>query len=461
MRLFIKILSVAILLLLSIILARGYMFATNELELKSWHKEGSYSEPDYSGMKDLDDYLRNEREFLDKAYMEVSASGKEIYNRYIPGNPSSPYIDGININRSYELVPEKIRGGVLILHGLTDSPYLTRDLARIFMDQGYYVLALRYKYHGTHPGELTKLNWRDFVDTARFGARMVHKKIKDIPAAKFFIAGYSTGAAVSLYYTAHETVRDPELPVPDKLFWYSPAMGISPAAKVAFLDIWLSRIPFFKKFQWLDILPEYDSAKYNSFPKNAAVQVDRIITEAKEVSRGAKLPPIYAYTSLEDATVDESKLFQLLGETGNEKGELVIFDANRRFNDFFKKKIRNLEFVEELRQSAMKSSIVILTNYENPGSSEVTVYRNKNGKTGIIKPEKPLIWAPFTFSLAHLSIPISPENPLYGRGTILGEINIKGERDLSFVDPNTLIRLRYNQFFSFLSENMKRNIKDK
>lgn len=190
------------------------------------------------------------------------------------------------------------------------------------------------------------------------------------------------------------------------------------------------------------------------------MQVDRIITEAKAVSRGVKLPPIYAYTSLEDATVDESKLFQVLGEIGNEKGELIIFDANRRFNDFFRKKIRDLEFVEELKQSAIKSSIVILTNYENPGSSEVTIYRNRNGRTEIIKPGKPLAWEPFTFSLAHLSIPISPENPLYGRGTILGEINIKGERDISFVDPNTLIRLRYNQFFSFLSENMKRNIED-
>jgi len=59
----------------------------------------SYNEPDYNSMKN---YLRNKRGFLDKACMEVSVPGKGICNRYIPGNASSPRIDGININRYME-----------------------------------------------------------------------------------------------------------------------------------------------------------------------------------------------------------------------------------------------------------------------------------------------------------------------------------------------------------------------
>lgn len=38
---------------------------------------------------------------------------------------------GENINASFELIPQNIKGGVLLLHGLTDSPYMMRDLAKM------------------------------------------------------------------------------------------------------------------------------------------------------------------------------------------------------------------------------------------------------------------------------------------------------------------------------------------
>ncbi|MGL4981075.1 MAG: alpha/beta hydrolase, partial [Fusobacteriaceae bacterium] len=427
-------------LLFLITAGRGYLFINTESELKSWHEMSKLEEPDYKNFKNLADYLKAEEVFLDSAYNEVSKKEGNEFNRYLKGDISDPYSDGENLNRSYEMIPEKIRGGVLILHGLSDSPYLTRDLAKIFYDRGFYVLALRYKYHGTHPGEMKKLHWKDFVDTAKFGSQMVKKKIENIPDSKFFMAGYSTGAAVSLYYTAKENLEDSNLPVPDKLFWYSPAMGINPAAKFAFLDIWLSKIPYFKKFEWLDILPEYDSAKYNSFPKNAAVQVDKIVTKSKKAAidakskNGMKFPPIYAYTSLEDATVNEWDLFQILGEIQDENGELTIFDANRKFNEFLKKKIRNLEFVDILKESKIKGEITVITNYENPKNPQATVYRARGKKIEILETKEPLVWDPFTFSLAHLSIPVSPDNKIYGKQTILGEINIKGEKDIVLVN---------------------------
>ena len=462
----ISIFSVVIALIFLVTAGRGYLFVNQESELKPWHERSKFPEPQYKDFNTLEDYLRAEEEFLDKAYNEVAQKKGNEFNRYLKGDISDPYMEGKNINLSNQMIPENIRGGVLILHGLSDSPYLTRDLAKIFYDKGYYVLALRYQYHGTHPGEMNKLDWKDFIETAKFGSQMVKKKIENIPDAKFFMAGYSTGAAVSLYYTAEETLKNSELPMPDKLFWYSPAMGISPAAKFAFLDIWLSKIPYFHKFQWLDILPEYDSGKYNSFPKNAAVQVDKVITQSKKAAHhllekeNGKFPPIYAYTSLEDATVNEWDLFQILGEIQNDNGELVIFDANRKFNEFLKKKIRNLEFVDVLKDSKIKGEITLVTNYEDPRNPQATVYRSKDGKVEIVETVEPLIWDPFTFSLAHLSIPVSPDNLIYGKNTILGEINIKGEKNITLINSENFIRLRYNQFFNFLKENMEKNMED-
>ena len=49
-------------------------------------------------------------------------------------------------------------------------------------------------------------------------------------------------------------------------------IGVSPAARLAW---WISRlgvVPYFEKANWLDVLPEYNPFKYNSFPANAALQ---------------------------------------------------------------------------------------------------------------------------------------------------------------------------------------------
>ncbi|MGL5578665.1 MAG: hypothetical protein ACRDB7_06165, partial [Fusobacteriaceae bacterium] len=150
----------------------------------------------------------------------------------------------------------------------------------------------------------------------------------------------------------------------------------------------------------------------------------------------------------------------ILGEIQNDNGELIIFDANRKFNEFLKKKIRNLEFVDVLKDSKIKGEITLVTNYEDPRNPQATVYRSKDGKVEIVETVEPLIWDPFTFSLAHLSIPVSPDNLIYGKNTILGEINIKGEKNITLINSENFIRLRYNQFFNFLKENMEKNMED-
>lgn len=441
---------------------RGYLFREGEMELMPWHSVSRYEEPDYKNYKELKEYLTDEREFLQKAYEEVLVTDGGILNRYSAKSLVSPFdSNGENINLSYELVPENIKGGVLLLHGMTDSPFITKDIAQVFYEQGYYVLAMRYRYHGTFPGELAKLRWEDLIETAKFGSKMVHEKIKDIPDSKFYIAGYSTGAPVSLYYSTHELKEDRTLPNPDKLFWFAPAMGISAMAKMVGPDMILSKIPYFKKFQWLDILPEYDAGKYNSFHKTPGIELDTLIDKAKEYGvKTDQLPPIFAYTSLKDATVNETKLFEFLGAVGNERGELVVFDANRKFNEFFKKRVNYMEFLKELKSYAIKGGILILSNHENPEDDKVTLF-GKNGEAmERIKSELGLSWGEFTFSLGHLAIPVAPENILYGKDSPFAKIsiNLRGEKNIAGVDANSLMRLRYNQFFPFMAENIKRVI---
>lgn len=49
--------------------------------------------------------------------------------------------------RSFELMPEPARGAVLLVHGVSDSPYAMRAIATVFCDQGFYFQVLRLPGH--------------------------------------------------------------------------------------------------------------------------------------------------------------------------------------------------------------------------------------------------------------------------------------------------------------------------
>ena len=123
------------------------------------------------------------------------------------------------------MVPEgEIRGGVLLLHGLTDSPYSVRAEAELYASEGFYALSLRVPGHGTIPGALTVARWEDWRAAARLGARHVRGRV---PAPlPFHVVGYSNGGALAVQY-ALDTLGDPSLPRPDRVVVMSPMIGVT------------------------------------------------------------------------------------------------------------------------------------------------------------------------------------------------------------------------------------------
>ncbi|WP_028857125.1 alpha/beta hydrolase [Psychrilyobacter atlanticus] len=459
-KLIVKMLIVLMLFLITVQILRAYLDRQSNLKLMPWHKISKVKELDYDKYSDIESYLADEKKFLEEIYKEVEIKKKGSYNRYIRGSQSSPYGHlEKDVNLSFEMMPKNPKGGILMLHGLTGSPYSMREMAKTFYDKGYYVLALRYPYHGTYPGELLNLNWKDFSKTAKFGAKIVKNKIQGIKNYKFYMLGFSTGATATLQYITHDISKDKKLPRPDGVFWLSPAMGIDPLAKYVFLDILVSKIPGLNKFAWIDIYPEYDMAKYNSFDKNSVAQVYTLIKESRKnlskLSKNEKadLPPIYSYTSIQDATVDSQELFKVLEEIRNKKNELTIFDVNRKYSDLYESKIKEINFEKEIEESKIIGDIIVVSNMVNK-TEKVELIKYSNGQKIDMNNELDFKWSKNTFSLAHISLPISPENPLYGKDTFLGGGNIKGENGTAVIPANVSGRLRYNDFFNYVEKNI-------
>ncbi len=109
-------------------------------ELKPWHRvrfTAEFTAADYAAgrVTTLARYREREQLLLDQVRTDIArrldAADRLPYNRFTPGSLSDPNVWAFNWNRTFVLQPagEPI-GGVLLLHGLTDSPYSLRSIGR-------------------------------------------------------------------------------------------------------------------------------------------------------------------------------------------------------------------------------------------------------------------------------------------------------------------------------------------
>ena len=66
-------------------------------------------------------------------------------------------------HRTYELSGPEPVAVVLLLHGMSDSPYSLRHLGERLSASGMRVLGLRVPGHGTAPSGLVHVQWQDMA----------------------------------------------------------------------------------------------------------------------------------------------------------------------------------------------------------------------------------------------------------------------------------------------------------
>ena len=220
---------------------------------------------------------------------------------------------------------------------MTDAPYSLRHIAELYRAHGFVAVVMRMPGHGTVPAGLTKAVWEDWMAATRLGVREAVARAG--AGAPLHIVGYSNGGALAVKY-ALDAIGDDRLAKPDRLVLLSPMIGVTRFARFSGLAALPAIFPPFIKAAWLNILPEYNPFKYNSFPVNAATQTYELTTELQSeieatVRRGeiGRLPPILAFQSAIDFTVSAravvNALYDRLAANGS---ELVLFDVNRAAN---------------------------------------------------------------------------------------------------------------------------------
>jgi len=248
----------------------GYLESRPDLSV--WHEtvlDGEFTEhfpvADFAGYLALE--ARLFKQLDERIYGAIKSQEKSPINRYHRGSLADPERWTPNWNRSFELEVDSPRAGVLMLHGLSDSPYSLRSLAKQLHERGAWVVGLRLPGHGTAPSGLVEVRWQDMAAAVRLAMRHLHRQAGEQP---LYIVGYSNGGALAVHY-ALDALADSDLPAVSRLVLLSPEIGVSPAAAFA---VWQARIGHLlglEKLAWNVILPEYDPFKYGSFAVNARV----------------------------------------------------------------------------------------------------------------------------------------------------------------------------------------------
>ncbi len=470
-RIALRILALCVTVLVTIWLVRG-IEARNKPDLEIWHTyaaEHAFQARDYPDGISLGEYRELEdrlfAEIDEHVYSTVDSGNKEIFNRYNKSGIVYAGADGQRWNRSFSIETENPSGGILLLHGASDSPYSVRALAQLFADHGLYVAVFRLPGHGTIPAGLKNVEMEDWLAIARSGARHVADKIgSDLP---LYIGGYSTGAALSLDY-ALDALFDDSLPAPDRLFLYSPSVAVTPLARLARWDLALASIPYFEKMAWLSIGIEYDPYKYNSFPTkggylafNLSVKIAKKLARVRKSAGAVQLPPMIAFQSLIDSTVRTDSLVRdLYGQLPANGHELVLFDVNRNetIQHFLVDRERDL--LNELESNAPAGYSYTLVTNRNAQTTQIQARTRPAGETDTINTDLPYSWPRGVYSLSHVAIPFAITDRWYGAIDESGEPRTdsfnnfapRGEQAVLAVPIGRLMRLRHNPFFAYVEQ---------
>lgn len=446
--------------------------------LQLWHTEeltSEYSEENADEIRTFDDYLELEdrlfAELDEKIYAKTKTGPAHALARYSAGSLADPRRVEPDWNRSFELSVDNPLGGVLLLHGMSDSPYSLRALGETLNRRGYWTIGLRLPGHGTVPSGYAAATWEEMAGAVRLG--MEHLATT-VGADRVHVVGYSNGAALALDFTL-DALEGDAIPVPASLVLISPAIAVSGAAVLAgWLDE-LAQLPGLEKLAWTSILPEFDPYKYNSFPANAGDQVHRLTRAvANDVeSRSASgpienFPPTLVFLSAVDATVSvDAVIDNLLEHLAPRRHELVLFDINRT-------NVKQSVLVSDpgpltarlMGNETLPFSLTLIVN-ENAESDSVVVRYKESFSSKVSTEMLGPSWPRGVISLSHVALNFPPDDPVYGARPLedanivfLGDMAIKGERGLLQFSSDWLLRMRHNPFYDFLETRTLKWISD-
>lgn len=182
------------------------------------------------------------------------------------------------------------RLGFLLIHGLTDSPYLLSALAGSLAERYACALVrgLLVPGHGTVPGDLLASTLDEWRQVTRYGVEGFRGQVDSL-----YLVGYSNGSALGLDYLQSH---------PDDSLVAGLVM-LSPGLRAATASIALA--PFLRHLlRWAGRGTDDDPAKYDSMTMRSAANFHALTSAITAPGAAAPPVPVLLVVSGEDTTID-------------------------------------------------------------------------------------------------------------------------------------------------------------
>ena len=202
-----------------------------------------------------------------------------------------------------------------------------------------------------------------------------------------------------------------------------PAIGISPFAVLTNVISGLAFIPGFEKSRWIDVFPEYDPYKYNSFPVNAANQIHTLtgvlrdaLDDAGRRGRLAAMPRVVVFQSIVDSTITAARGRPRLARAlaaRRSRARRVRREPDRRHA-----RVDRCRTARGSRDDSQLDESAVSPDAGRRAAARILArlppIRAKPAPPRSARTELGLEWPNTVFSLGHVSLPFPADDPVYG-----------------------------------------------
>ena len=254
----------------------------------------------------IDDYITYTKQLMQAARLD--APSQTIINNL------APFV--LEPDASCPLTASgKAERGIVLIHGLFDSPFSMRPFGEDLRSQCFYVLGLLLPDHGTRPGNILTAHWEAWAEATHFATSQLAQH-----ADTLFVSGHSAGGTLALL----EAARNPEV---DALILFAPALAITPAAKLAKYLAPLGTL--FPKVAWFDVSPDEAIYRYESTPLAAAAEMYELIEVTKaELAGQPRQVPVFTVASVEDNTVGTQAILTYLASNTHLRSRTLLYSEH-------------------------------------------------------------------------------------------------------------------------------------
>lgn len=255
------------------------------------------------------EYIRQSGRMIEKARVDLNATNREMV--LAANQPFELKPDESRFRRNQEGRYEK---GILLIHGLSDSPYFMRPIAQSLRRQGFLVRSILLPGHGTVPGDLLSVGYQEWILATEYGVDQLKRQVE-----KLYLGGFSTGGALCI----REALKNKDV---QGLILFAPAVGIrsSWAALAGIMNVFTD---------WLgSVGDDRDYAKYESFAINGGVQVFDLTREIDSAfARGKRLVmPVFVVVSADDISTDTDKMLAVFDVFVTSPKSVLLMYGNKR-----------------------------------------------------------------------------------------------------------------------------------